>query len=129
MEPFVAGTETPTASRNLDEPIRSVDLKHELDEAWNQLKDVHAGHTARTLYKQSMHRVVLLVIQKGASIPDHRADGECSLYILSGRVTVDVDGERRELDKGDLLGIAFGVPHVVEAHKDSEILLTLSQVR
>ena len=50
-------------SRNLDEPIRQLDLRHEAREAWRQLSEVHAGHTARTLYKQSMHRAVLLVIK------------------------------------------------------------------
>jgi len=120
---------TTTPSRHLDEPIRTLDLRHEVEEAWSQLATVHAGHTARTLYKQSMHRAVLLVMKRGAQIPEHRADGESSMYVLSGRVSVQVNGHRKDLSAGQFIGLAFGEPHDMEAHDDCAVLLTLSQVR
>lgn len=120
---------TATASRNLDEPIRVVDLEHEIAAAWEQLPAAHGGHTARTLLKQSIHRVVLLVLRAGALMPEHRAEGESSLFVISGRVAVDVEGQRHDLARGGLIGLAFGVPHAVTAHEDAVILLTLSNVR
>lgn len=118
-----------TNGRNLDEPIRVVDLEHEIAAAWEQLPAAHGGHTARTLFKQSMHRVVLLVLRAGAVMPEHRADGETSLFLISGRVRVDVEGRAQDLARGGLLGLAFGVPHAVTAHEDAVALLTLSNVR
>jgi quercetin dioxygenase-like cupin family protein len=117
------------ATRKLDEPIRTLDLRHEVEEAWGQLSEVHAGHTARTLFKQSMHRAVLLVIKKGAHIPDHKADGEGSLYVLSGKVTVDADEGKRELSAGNFVGLGFAMRREIKAHEDSALLLTLSQIR
>jgi quercetin dioxygenase-like cupin family protein len=128
MESIETAAENSAPSRNLDDPIRLVDLKREIEEAWRQLPTTHAGHTARTLLKHSMHRVVLLVIKEGAVIPEHQADAESSLFVISGRVAVEVDGDRHELEQGGLLGLGFGVPHEVEAHEDTAILLTLSHV-
>ena len=116
-------------SRNLDDPIRFVDLEREIAEALEQLPTAHGGHTARTLFKQSMHRVVLLVLKAGSVMPEHRADGESSLFVISGRIAVDVGDRRHELSRGGLLGLAFGIPHAVTAHEDAVILLTLSNVR
>jgi quercetin dioxygenase-like cupin family protein len=126
MQPTNEGSQS---SRNLEEPVRQLDLRHEAQEAWRQLSEVHAGHTARTLYKQAMHRAVLLVIKKGAKLAEHKADGECSLYVLKGRVSLALQGRKHELRAGEFLGLAFGQPHDVEGLEDTELLLTLSQVR
>lgn len=114
-------------SRHLDEPVREVDLAHATKEAWAALKDIESGgNTARTLVKRPELRVVLMVLEKGAVIPEHTAEGDLTLHVLEGRVAVQVDGEHRRLHAGHLLAIEKLRPHAVEAFENSEVLLTLS---
>lgn len=116
-------------NRHLEEPVRTVDLREEVESSWSQLPDAKAGHTAKTLLKQGKLRMVLLAVRKGASIPEHKVDGECSLHVLSGRVAIVLEGQRRELKGGQVMGIEDQIRHDVEALEDSNVLLTVSMLR
>jgi quercetin dioxygenase-like cupin family protein len=116
-------------SRHLDEPIRELDLGAEAEGIWDQVDEVSAGHTARTLVKQGKLRIVLLALKKGARIPRHTADGESAFQVLSGRIALDAEGERHELQQGQLMGLTCQIPHDMEALEDSCVLLTVSILR
>ena len=112
-------------SRHLDEPVREVDLTKAAQEAWAALDRTTPGHTARTLIKRPELRVGLMVLRKGAVIPEHTAEGDLTLHVLKGRVGVQVEGEHRRLHAGHILAIEKLRPHAVEAFEDSEVLLNL----
>lgn len=116
-------------NRHLEEPIRTLDLDREARELWDQIEEVSGRHTARTLLKQGKLRTVLLAVKGGATIPEHKADGESSLQLLSGHVVVGVGGQRHELRPGQLLGLESEIRHDVEALEDSCLLLTVSMLR
>jgi quercetin dioxygenase-like cupin family protein len=116
-------------SRNLDEPVRDLDLGSESEGIWDQVDQVNAGHTARTLVKQGKLRIVLMALKKGARIPEHTADGESAFQVLSGRIAIDAEGERHELEEGQLMGLTSLIPHDLEAIEDSCVLLTVSMLR
>lgn len=116
-------------NRHLEEPVRTVDLREEVEAAWELLPDASAGHTAKTLLKQGKLRMVLLAIRKGATVPEHKVDGECSLHVLNGHIALTLEGERRELKAGQVIGLGDQIRHDVEALDDSNVLLTVSMLR
>ncbi len=112
-------------SRHLDDPIRELDLERAREMAWAALDKTEANHTARTLVKQPTLRVVLMVLRRGAEVPEHTAEGDVTLHVLRGRVGVRVDGQHKRLHAGQLLAIERLRPHAVEGLEDSEVLLSL----
>lgn len=116
-------------NRHLEEPILTVDLERETRALWEQIDEVKAGHTARTLTKQGKLRTVLLAVKGGATIPEHKADGECAIQVLSGRVRLSISGERHDLRAGQLIALERDIRHDVEAFEDSSLLLTVSMLR
>jgi quercetin dioxygenase-like cupin family protein len=84
-----------------------------------------SGHMARTLVRAPDQRVVLMVMKAGARIPEHQADGTASIQLLSGRVSFGLPSRSVEMKSGELLVLAAGLRHQVEAREESTLLLTL----
>jgi len=93
------------------------------------------GHTARTLVREPALRIVLVVMQAGARIVEHRAQEITSIQALTGHVrlalivpTPDLAALDRslELAAGRVLVIPPDLRHHVEAVADSGLLLTLA---
>jgi quercetin dioxygenase-like cupin family protein len=112
--------------RHLAEPVRELDLS---EEAWS-LREEDAwrreGHSARTLVKTESLRIVLIDLNVGARLGEHRAVSRMSIQVLTGRIRVELPGDQRELEAGHLLAIDEQIPHDVEALEPSTILLTLA---
>ena len=85
-----------------------------------------ADHTAVTLVKQPGLRVLLLVLERGAVVPEHTAEGDLALQVLRGRIALRLDGEHRRVKAGQLIALRREMAHEVEALEDSELLLHLS---
>lgn len=68
------------------------------------------------------------VLQKGRSVPEHKVDGELTIQCIEGRLSVQAHGRAIRLGPGELLFLAGGTPHSVEAEEDSSALLTLVRV-
>jgi quercetin dioxygenase-like cupin family protein len=85
----------------------------------------HSGHTARTLVRASDQRIVLMVMKAGARIAEHQADGTASIQLLSGRISLGLSARTFEMKSGELLVLAAGLRHHVEARDESTLLLTL----
>jgi quercetin dioxygenase-like cupin family protein len=84
------------------------------------------GHTARTLVREPALRIVLVVIQAGARIAEHRAQEITSIHALTGRVRLALTDRSLDLAAGRVLVIAPDLRHHVEAMADSSLLLTLA---
>ena len=83
------------------------------------------GRNSRTLAKYDDVRVVLMALQAGARVPEHKTEGRLSVHVLSGHIQVRASGRTFSLRPGGLLAIDQGVPHDVEALEESAFLLTV----
>jgi len=83
------------------------------------------GRTARTLVREPDLRIVLVVMQAGARIAQHRADETASIHALGGRMRLHLPDRAVDLPAGSLLVLEKALPHDVEAIEDSTFLLTL----
>ncbi len=114
-------------SRHLADPVREIDLVAEAhglreEEPWRR-----EGHNAKTLVKNESLRIVLIDMQRGGRLREHRTRSRISIQVLAGRISVSVPGTRHEVRSGQLLAVDECIPHDVEALEPSTFLLTLAR--
>ena len=94
--------------------------------ASEQSKPWQMGHTARTLFKKADFRMVLVSMEKGATLKEHHADGTISVQVLKGSIRFTSQGEAHTLHVNSLVTLAASIKHEVEALEESAFLLTIS---
>jgi quercetin dioxygenase-like cupin family protein len=87
--------------------------------------DVLAGQGTETLLKSKALRVMRLAVPAHKLLDTHKAAGEVTLYCLSGRVTLFVEGVGHELSAGQLAHLPPAVPHAVRGIDDAVLLLSI----
>ena len=94
------------------------------EEGWQQ-----GSRNAKTLVKHPDFRVVLIALEAGARMPEHKADQCITIQALSGRLRLHLPAETVELPAGALLALEQTVLHDVEALEESVFLLSLGWSR
>jgi quercetin dioxygenase-like cupin family protein len=84
-----------------------------------------AQRRTHALVKADSLELVELVLPAGATLPEHAAPGEITLFGLQGCLVVRLPDRVLRLEAGDLVHLDAGVPHAVQAEGDSRALLTL----
>ena len=105
--------------------VARFDLAQELANS-EQKKPWPKGHFARTLFKKSDFRMVLISMEKGSIMKEHHADGTISVQVLKGAIRFTAQGKRYDLPVNDLLTLGASLKHAVEALEDSAFLLTIA---
>ena len=105
--------------------VAHFDLSQEMADS-DAEKPWQAGHSARTLFKKSDLRVVLISMETGARLKEHHADGAISVQVLKGSIRFTTQGEPQDLKHGNVLMLAASIKHEVEALEESAFLLTIA---
>ena|SRR5471032_1965811 len=84
-----------------------------------------AQFSAIALAKTAQLELIRLVLPKGKTMPEHKVAGPITLQCLEGELLLEAEGTSRTLRGGELLHLAGGVPHAVQARQDSLALLTI----
>lgn len=84
------------------------------------------GHFAKTLFKKSDFRMVLIVMDKGSVLKEHHADGTISVQILKGAIDFRVHEQAHSLQANSVLTLGASIKHELEAREASAILLTIA---
>ncbi len=91
-----------------------------------QTKPWQMGHTARTLFKKSDFRMVLISMEKGSVLKEHHADGTISVQVLKGSLRFTAQGGTHILQTSSLAALGASIKHEVEALEESAFLLTIA---
>jgi quercetin dioxygenase-like cupin family protein len=83
------------------------------------------NHRQETLYKHGAITVALFVLERGASMPQHEAEGVVTVHVLDGRLRMSAEGQTHTLRAGQVLILAPGVRHDVDAEEPTRMLLTV----
>jgi quercetin dioxygenase-like cupin family protein len=105
--------------------LAQFDLANEMAE-FERHKPWPSGVRARTLFKKSDFRVVLICMEAAATIKEHHADGTTSVQVLKGAIHYKTQGQIYELHAGTLVTLGASIKHDVEAIEESAFLLTIS---
>jgi len=105
--------------------LAQFDVAQEIADS-EQKKPWASGHYAKTLFKKSDLRIVLISLEKSARMTDHHADGTISVQVLKGSIRFTAQGNASDLRPGNVLALSASIKHEVEALEESAFLLTVS---
>lgn len=80
----------------------------------------------RVLFSRTEARGVLIDLNAGEELGDHRVRESALVYVVSGAVTVESEGQSCECDAGSLLLFPAGDTRRVTARSEGRILLLLT---
>jgi quercetin dioxygenase-like cupin family protein len=84
------------------------------------------GRDSLTLIRDPGFDLILVALNAGGQLPEHKAPGPISVIVLDGRIAFSSNGERLELGRHDLITLPAKVLHSVEALEESAILITIA---
>jgi len=102
-----------------------VDLNDAAARLRNEPNAGRHGHRQMALFHHGPATVALYCFEAGSKLPDHVVDGPVMIHVLEGRLRVSTNETKHELSAGQLLRLAPGVNHDVEATEASRMLLTV----
>jgi quercetin dioxygenase-like cupin family protein len=85
-----------------------------------------SGQNARTLIKYDTLRVVLVALQAGRTLPEHRTEGRLTIHVVSGHLEIKAAERTFNLHAGGLLALDRNLIHEVLALRESVVLLTIA---
>jgi quercetin dioxygenase-like cupin family protein len=85
-----------------------------------------AGSTPRVLFTSPECRAVIVELERGEVMGDHRVRERAVVQVVGGRVEIESSGERVECDTGTLVTFEPAERHSVRALTESRLLLMLA---
>jgi quercetin dioxygenase-like cupin family protein len=110
----------------LTAPLLTFNLEKEIERLRREEHWLKDGRISETLVKYSDFRIVLILMQAGTMMREHKADARISIHGLSGRLMVQLPEKTVALSAGDLLVLEKCLPHDVSAVEESAFLLSIS---
>jgi quercetin dioxygenase-like cupin family protein len=104
-------------------PIARLDLVEETRRMRDSPRP--GGHLGKTLLHNADLRLVLMILDKGVTIPTHHAAGSLIVHVLDGRAVVAVLESSFDLGRAQMLAIDRGVSHSLVAIEDTALLLAI----
>lgn len=90
--------------------------------------ETEARHRAEILVKTDTIRVVLVTMVSRGFMHEHDVPGPVTLQVLSGQMSLTIDGGEKRLNGGDLLSVAPGVRLEVTCVDNGAFLLTIAHL-
>lgn len=106
------------------DPLVQFDLQQEIANAEKQ-KPWPTGIYSKTLFKKRDFRAVLIIMEPGAKMSEHHADGTISVQVIQGQIQFRVPEKAYSLKPGNLLMLDASIKHDVEAQNTAAFLLTI----
>lgn len=86
------------------------------------------GESKEVVVFNPKFKVVYFDFEVGKGLPNHTHNGYASIIIYEGSVSIEfVDGEKYNLNKGDLMQFDARIEHNVIAKVKSRVLVTISE--
>lgn len=83
------------------------------------------GIASIALVQRESLTLTLFAFDKGQSIASHSSNGDALVQVLEGEVTIDIDGEKFDLQAGKSIIMPAGTPHAVSAKERFKMMLTV----
>jgi|SRR6185437_3878648 len=121
------GADALTRLPNLAGPLLRFNLQDELrqlrqEDSWQH----ETGRSSKTLAKYPDFRLVLVLMKASTQMKEHHADGRLSIQMIKGILLLCIADQKVELSAGEMMVLDYGIPHDVEALKESAFLITIS---
>ena len=124
--------ETPLRDRTIREQRLDTDGLHRLSlpafvaQLQAQPEFGSNGHSGVLLMRTEQMRVVLETAREDTVIHEHTVHGPTFLYVIDGAVSINVEGETRVAERGEMLVIPRDRTRVIRAINTSSLLWVLA---
>ena len=85
-----------------------------------------SGQIPRLLFTSPECRIVVIELEGGEEMGDHKVRERAVVQVVSGRISVEAEGETVECDAGTLLAFEPSEQHRIRALPAARLLLTLA---
>jgi uncharacterized protein (DUF2249 family) len=92
----------------------------------NDLVEFKNSFNPKVLMNEPSHRLMLISMRQGHTVPEHSAPGKVTIHALQGHVTFFERETACDLQAGEIVSMEPGARHRVEAHEDSVLLVTIT---
>jgi quercetin dioxygenase-like cupin family protein len=107
--------------------LNHIDLNQEITRLQAEASSSEeSGRKSKMLVKHPEFRIVLITMRTGSRWEDHKTSSRICLHVLRGHIRFHTANGAFDLRPGQLLTLAPGVVHSVDALEESAFLLTLS---
>ena len=90
-----------------------------------QYKSNLKNAATKTLYKSGRLEVFRMVLLAGKAMPTHQVTGEITVQCIEGSIEFVAAGTSQLMREGDLICLAGGEAHALNAIEDSSVLVTI----
>lgn len=81
----------------------------------------------KVLMETDNTKEIRILMKKGQLMKEHQTPFPIVVEIFDGRINFGVNGEKLDLDKGDIISLEGSVPHDLKCTSDAIIRLSLSK--
>lgn len=81
----------------------------------------------KVLLETDFTKEIRILLNKGQEMKEHQTPYPIVVELVSGAIIFGVEGKEYDIEKGDLLTLAGGIPHHLIAKEESIVRLTLSK--
>jgi len=67
--------------------------------------------------------IILIAIEKGKELANHKSNTDASILILEGEVIFKINGEKHNMKLNDMFSFKKGKIHAIEAVENSKLVL------
>jgi quercetin dioxygenase-like cupin family protein len=106
--------------------LNHIDLNQEITRLQAEASSEESGRKLKMLVKHPEFRIVLITMRTGSRWEDHKTNARICLHVLRGDIRFHTANGAFDLRPGQLITLAPGVVHSVDAVEESAFLLTLS---
>jgi quercetin dioxygenase-like cupin family protein len=92
-------------------------------------RDALDGVSYKTLVYGKLTSLSEFRLKKDSIIPNHSHPHEQTGYMISGKMTMSIEGKKFDVTPGDSWNIPDKVEHGVEVHEDSIVIEVFAPVR
>lgn len=81
------------------------------------------GLQTNLLVKNNTGKIILISLEKDAVLAKHVSDTDASILIIEGEIIFEINGEKNNLQKGDLYTFKKNEIHELTALENSKVIL------
>lgn len=118
----------PEGDRVLDAPYVFADLPKFLEQVKKEKAWEKNDRNGITIFKTEGMTIVITVLKEGAVIKDNTVNGHFTIQVLHGELRMETLEGDVDLSVNQLVTMHPGIPHSLEAKRDSVVLLTTVDV-
>ncbi|MFA8435470.1 MAG: cupin domain-containing protein [Marinifilaceae bacterium] len=91
-----------------------------------QLKErIHTeGISKQQIYSNEKFETLLVAVKAGTLIPTQPSPADAGLYLIEGRLVMEIDGIKDEICTDDFFSFEKGQMHSLEAMEDSKFIIS-----